>query len=232
MGRDLRYPHQRHFYRTTSWKNTGIRLREGALLLARARGRESIRVPLSLNLLANPASAYKQVELVWDSAGRHYHRHVTLEDGGAPAPAPDSTVVAVDLCEIHPATMTDGQAAVVVTARRFRAARQYTAKRLSDIQAQQAGRQRGSRRWKRLQRRKSQFLAQQQKRNRDIEHTVSRAVVDYAVERKAGTLAIGDVRDIADGKRLGPRASRRSACGRMGRCARTSPTKPKLLASR
>src|SRR5262249_26087644 len=37
---------------------------------------------------------------------------------------------------------------------------------------------------------------------RDIEHKVSRAVVDWAVERKGGKLAIGDVRDVADGKQM------------------------------
>src|SRR5262249_34782660 len=59
----------------------------------------------------------------------------------------------------------------------------------------------GSRRWKRVQRRKQRFLAQQQKRTRAIEHKVSRAVVDLAGERQAGTLAVGGARDVADGKR-------------------------------
>jgi putative transposase len=203
MGLDMRYPHRRHFYRTTTWKNTGIRVRDGVMLLARARGLEPICVALPDNLQGLPASAYKHVELVWDRAGRRYHWHVTLEDGCEPAPAPGNHVVAVDLGEIHPATLTDGIEAVVITARRLRAARQYTVKRLSELQEKQSNKQKGSRRWKRLQRRKNRFLAQQKKRTRDIEHKVSRTVVNYAVERQAGTLAIGDVRDVADGKRMG-----------------------------
>jgi IS605 OrfB family transposase len=35
-----------------------------------------------------------------------------------------------------------------------------------------------------------------------MEHNVSRAVVTWAKERAVGTLVIGDVRDVADGKRL------------------------------
>jgi putative transposase len=202
MGLDMRYPHRRHGYRTTTWKQTGIRIRAGVMLLARARGLEPIRVALPENLLAYLANAYKQVELVWDRAGRHYHWHVTLEDGLQPAPAPGRAVVAVDLGEIHPAAMTDGTAAVVVTARRLRAARQYTMKRVGEIISEQSAKKQGSRRWKQLQARKNRFLAYQKRRTRDIEHKVSRAVVDYAVERKAGTIAIGDVRDIADGKRM------------------------------
>jgi putative transposase len=202
MGMNVRYPHRRHYYRTTTWKHTGIRVREGVMLLSRAKGLEPLRVALPADLLVYPASAYKQVELVWDRAGRHYHWHVTLEDGCTPAPAPGNTVVAVDLGEIHPAAMTDGIEAVVVTARRLRAARQYTVKRVAELQTKQANKQKGSRRWKRLRARKQRFLAQQQKRTRDIEHKVSRTVVDHAVAHQAGTLAIGDVRDVADGKRM------------------------------
>ncbi|HKB49239.1 MAG TPA: hypothetical protein VKC57_16145, partial [Ktedonobacterales bacterium] len=87
-GLDMRYPHPRKYYRTTTWKSTGIRVRGGMLLLARARGLEPIRVALPSNFLAHPASTYKQVELVWDCAARHYNWHVTLEDGAAPAPTP------------------------------------------------------------------------------------------------------------------------------------------------
>ena len=209
MGLDMRYPHWRKWYRTTTWKNTGIRARDGALLLARARGLEPVRVSLPDNLSGYPTSAYKQVELVWDRAGRHYHWHVTLEDGREPAPAPGSNVVAVDLGEMHPAAMTDGKEAVVVTVRRLRAARQYTVKRVAEIRSAQDRKQKNSRRWKQLQARKNRFLAQQQKRTRDIEHKVSRAVVDYAVERQAGTVAIGDVRDVADGKRLSAKSQQK-----------------------
>lgn len=60
----------------------------------------------------------------------------------------------------------------------------------------------GSLAWRRLQRRKNRFLAQQRRRARDIEHKVSRKVVEWAGKRQVGLLAIGDVRDVADGKRL------------------------------
>lgn len=203
IGRDMRYPHRRKVYRTTTWKNTGIRLREGALLLACARGSEPIHVVLPENFHAYSANAYKQVELVWDHAARHYAWHVTLEDGVAPAATLGRNIVAVDLGEIHPAALTDGKTAAVITARRLRATYQYTAKRLAEIQAKQADQQKSSRRWKRLQGRKTRFLAQQDRRARDIIHKVSRAVVEWATEQQAGTLVIGDVRDVADKTRVG-----------------------------
>jgi putative transposase len=206
----MRSPPRRRCSRTPTWKNTGSRVRDGALLLARARGREPVRVALPATFAAYPASAYKQIELVvWDRAGRGYHWHVTLQDGAEPAPTPGSNISAVDVGAIHPAVLTgcslgahwvltDGTEAVVVTARRLRAARQYTAQRLAELPAKQSAQTKGSSRWQRLQRRKKRFLAQQERRTRAIEHKVSRAVVDYAVVRKAGTIALGDVRDVRD----------------------------------
>jgi putative transposase len=214
MGLDMRsarYPHRRHCYRTTTWKHTGIRVRDGVLLLARSRGLEPIRVRLPDHLRTYPAAAYKQVELVWDRAGQRYHWHVTLENGIEPAPPPGTGVLAVDLGEIHPAAMTDGHEAVVISARRLRATRQHTVKRVAEMQSKQSGKTKGSRRWKQLQARKYRFLAQQQKRTRAIEHKVSRAVVDWAQERKAGTIAVGDVRDVADGKHMASKSQQKIA---------------------
>ena len=48
----------------------------------------------------------------------------------------------------------------------------------------------------------TRFRAKQRRRARDLEHKVSRAVVDWATERQVHTLVISDVRDVADGKRL------------------------------
>jgi putative transposase len=70
------------------------------------------------------------------------------------------------------------------------------------LRSKQDGRKRGSRRWRRLQRRKNRFLAQQKRRARDLAHKASRAVVQWAQGHGVGTFVIGDVRDVAAGKRL------------------------------
>jgi putative transposase len=65
-----------------------------------------------------------------------------------------------------------------------------------------------------LQQRKYRFLAEQKRRTRDIEHKVSRAVVEWSSERRAGMLAIGDVRDVrdvADGKRMAAQSQQKIA---------------------
>ena len=205
LGLDTRYPYQRKPWRTTVWKATAIRRQRAAeandtLVLARARGQAPIRLPVPPALRG--VLAIREVRLVWDRVARHYTWHVVVEDGRQAPPVPGTNSVAVDLGEVHPATASDGQVAVVISARALRANQQYTHKRLAALRQRQDAEVKGSRHWRRLQRRKHRFLAKQQRRARDIAHKVSRAVVDFAVERQAGTLAIGDVRDVAAGKRL------------------------------
>jgi putative transposase len=202
IGLDTNYPHKRKRWRTTIWKSTGIRLKEGRLLLARARGLAPVAVPLPSHLLSSPVAAFLEARLVWDRAEHHYMWHLVIEDGEEATPAPGSAVVAVDLGEIHPAACTDGKQTVIIACRAMRSNQQYTAKRLSEIRGKQDRKKKGSRRWKQLQRRKNRFLAKQRRRARDLEHKTSRAVVRFAQEQQAAILVIGDVRDIADGKRL------------------------------
>ena len=57
--------------------------------------------------------------------------------------------------------------------------------------------------------RKVRFLAKQKRKRTDIEHKVSHSVVSYAVERRVGTLAIGDVRDVADGVDYGKKTNQK-----------------------
>ena len=211
VGLDTHYPHKRKSWRTTIWKSTGIRHKRDQLLLAKARGLEPVSLTLPDDLLSLPPEAFVEVRLVWDRAARHYFWHLVLENGLSPAPPPGEETAGVDPGEIHPITVSDGQEAVVFSARQLRSVRQHTNKRLSELQALQARKIKGSKRWRRLQREKHCFLAKQKRRKRDIEHKVSRAVVDWAVERKVGTLALGDVRDAADEVNLGKKNNQKIA---------------------
>jgi putative transposase len=190
---DVHYPYRRKRWRTTIWKNTGIPCKGGVLRLAQCRGHAPVHVVLSYELAALPARCFVEMRLVW---------HLVVDDGIVPAPTTATDVAGMDLGEIHPAALTDGTNAAVISCREMRSCVQYTNKRLAVLRSKQASYKHGSRRWKRLQRRKNRFLAQQKRRRRDLAHKISRAVVQWAEEHGVGTLAIGDVRDVADGKRL------------------------------
>ena len=204
-----RYPHHLKRFRTSIWKNTGIRQNGDVLLLAMARGYQPLRVCLPSQLANLPAELFLEMRLVWDRAGRRYNWHSVVEDGLQPANPPGNAVAAVDLGEIHPAAVTDGEEGVVFCARELRSLSQYTHKRLAEIQSVLSKKEKHSRRYQRMLARKVRFLAKQKRKRTDIEHKVSRSVVNYAVERRVGTLAIGDVRDVADGVNYGKRANQK-----------------------
>src|SRR5262249_53208716 len=75
----------------------------------------------------------------------------------------------------------------------------------------------GSRRHKRLQRARSRMRTKHQRVMRDMEHKLSRAVVDVARERLSGTIALGDVRSVADGVAHGKQHNQQASQWNHGR---------------
>lgn len=198
-----KYPHKRKLYRTTVWKNTGIRVKGTSLLLARAKGLAPVVVSLPPALISLPPAAFVETRLVYDRVSRHYQWHLVVDDGVQPPGAPGKQTLAADLGEIHPAAVANEQGAVVIfTARELRALNQYRYKRLASLQARQSNCTKRSRRWKRLQRRKVYLLSRNNRQRRDIEHKITRAITNHAKAEGARTLMVGDLRDIGDGKRL------------------------------
>jgi len=226
---EARYPYKSKRFRTTVWKDTGIRQRNGRLLLSLARGLKPVVIRLSARFADLPEEAFREVRLVYHHKRKRYQWHLVIEDGKVPPTAPGDNVVALDLGEIHPAVGSDYSQAVVFSARELRAANQFRNKKLAEIARLQSGCKKKSRRWWRLQRRKNELRGYCERKIRDILHThaharsageVSRAVVAWAIERKAGLIIIGDVRDIGNGKRLARKSQQKISQWPHGRLRR------------
>jgi putative transposase len=203
----VRFPYHRRRFRTTIWKVTGIRRKGDTLVLSGGRGNRPIAIPLPVELRAAPR--FREVRLVYDKVGRRHTWHVVVEDGKAPRPAPGSNVVSVDLGEVHPAAVGDEHEATVITCRERRAASQGHAQRLANIDRALARKTEGSRRHRRLVAAKVRMKAKHARVLRDMEHKISRAIVATAVERRAKTIVVGDVRDAADRVDLGKVANQK-----------------------
>ncbi len=206
---DVRFPHIRRKYRTTIWKDSGVyRVENGVMQLSLAQGLDRVKVKLPAHLCDLHQEQVLEVRLVFNKSTFHYIWHVVVEDGVTPEKNGDY-IAGIDLGEIHPAVVTDGVEAEVVSCRELRSLNQGRNKRLASIDSKLATYEKGSRRWRRLKARKRRFLAQCAQQQRDIEHKIARSVVDWAQERKMGLLAIGNVRDIADGKRLNKKSQQK-----------------------
>ncbi len=182
------YPHKKKSYRTTIWKKKGIRKRGNHLLLSLARGHQSIAFRLPDSLAALRSEQFLEVRLVYDKAHRRYEWHIVIENGAESLSTPGDNVAGVDLGEVHPAAITDGRESLVVSCRELRSLNQYWNKRLAELRSLQSRKQKHSRRWWRIQRRINCFLAQNKQQRRDLEHKISRAVVDWSVLHRVGTL--------------------------------------------
>jgi putative transposase len=193
---DAKFPYHPKKFRTTVWKNTAIKQRADVLELSNGSRNPKCSIPIPLHL--RDCVRFLEVRLVYDKRARRYTWHIVVENGLKPRPSPGANVVSVDLGEIHPAVVGDKVAATIVTCRERRHLSQGHAKRLAKLQRAISRKAKGSRRRKRLVRAKVRMNAKHQQVMRDLEHKISRAIVDTAAERKAGTIVIGDVRDIAD----------------------------------
>jgi putative transposase len=194
---EAKFPHWRKRFRTTIWKNTAVK-RDGVVLtLSTGKG----NAPVVLTLPERLADVLRilEVRLVYDRKARRYAWHVVAENGMQPKAAPGANIVSVDLGEIHPAVVGDTEEATIITCRARRHAAQGHRKRLGTLAHALSRTKKGSRRQKRLLRCKSRMKAKHARVLRDMEHKISRAIVEVAVERQAGTIVIGDVRDVADG---------------------------------
>lgn len=203
---DAQFPHKTKYWKTTIWKNTGIRVRDGIARLARARGLDPICVQLPFDL---QGLSFVEARLVYNRKTSRSEWHFVTDDGIEPAMRSEGASVAVDMGEIHPAVVTDGNTALVISARELRATGQGLAKAISILDARKAGMKRGSLRYRRMSKAKAKARRVANARQRDILHKVSRAVVDYAVETNAKEISIGDVRDIADGINIGKHSNQK-----------------------
>lgn len=203
---DAQFPHKTKFWKTTIWKNTGIRVRDGVAFLARARGLEPICVQLPSDL---QGLSFVEARLVYNRKKSHYEWHFVTDNSIEPLLRTEGASVAVDMGEIHPAVITDGNMALVISARELRSTGQGLAKAISILDARKANMKRGSKRYRRICKAKAKARRVASARQRDILHKVSRAVVDYAVEANAKEVVIGDVRDIADGIDIGKQSNQK-----------------------
>jgi putative transposase len=206
-GLKPRFPYHRRKFRTTIWKNTAVRRKDDALILSNGRGNPSIMIRIPEQL--RDVLRFVEVRLVYDRRVGRYTWHIVVENGKQPKPAPGDNVMAVDLGEVHPAVVGDEHEATVITCRQRRAESQGHARRMAKIAHTISRKRKGSRRHKRLVRAKARMKAKHQRVMRDLEHKISRVVVNTAVEQKAGTIVIGDVRDVADGVNCGSKQNQR-----------------------
>lgn len=163
---EARYPWRLRRYHDVVYTNQDARVRDGRLILPHGKsGTLRIRLPVTITLpgrLMEVRLSYGAVRMVCE-----------LSD----APRPQQTIIGVDLGVNTLIAATDGQKVILISGRAAKATVQYRNKQLARLQQAQASKAKGSRRHKRLQRRKYRVLDKAQRRIRDLCHKATRQVV-------------------------------------------------------
>ena len=197
-----RFPRKRKKYRTTIFKTSQIkRVEDHQVRLAMAK-RQYLYVTLPKPLQEQEGLQIKEVRLVYNRKGCRYDWHLVIDDATQPSPRPGQKAMSVDLGEIHPAVCATQLAAAIVSCRELRSAVQHRNKVLAELSSKMSRCNKGSRRWHKLRRAKVERRAYFERKRRDLEHKVSRCVVNLALEWDASVIALGDVKHIGVGKRL------------------------------
>jgi putative transposase len=164
---EMRYPWRLRRYHDVVYTNQDARIRAGRLLLPHgASGTLSLRLPATVTLpgrLMEVRLSYGAARLICEAPDEK---------------RPQEAVIGVDLGVNTLLAATDGQKVVLVSGRAAKATIQYRNKQLARLQQAQAAKIKGSRRHRRLQRRKYRMLDQTKRCIRDLCHKATRQVAN------------------------------------------------------
>ena len=198
-----RFPRRKRALMSVRWYSGTFSLNGRVLRLPVARGCRPLVVRLDRDL-PYPADQVRSVTLLYE-AGRLYV-DATAEvpiaayaDGEAPDPG---RVAGIDLGIIHLyAAAGPGGDMLLVSGRAIRAEcrqhlRDTKARSRAVVRRTPRPGQLGSRRWRKYRRRRREVEARHRRRVRQAQHEAAKTVINWAVRRKIGTLAIGDPRGV------------------------------------
>jgi len=163
---EARYPWKRPRYRDVVYTNQDARIRGHRLVLPNGKS-GTLRIPLPADRplpgrLMEVRLCLGHVLLICEVLDEARHQR---------------TVVGVDLGVNTLIAATDGKKAVLISGREAKATVQWRNKRLASALSKQSTMVKGSRRWRRVQRRKKQMLAKARRRMNDVIHKATHQVV-------------------------------------------------------
>lgn len=194
-----RPPRRRRQYFRVQWKASGIRLRDGQLILSNGRGNAPLLIPWRWGLP-------RLVEIGWD--GEQYELRATYAETTRVTPQGDR-VAGIDLGEIHLAVAHDGERCTIANGRLLRSKRRYQNKLKAYLSHLIDRKKRGSRRRQRLIRSKRRQLARLNNQIWDIQHKETTTLISTLHASGVQKVVIGDVRDIRQGLDYGRKANQK-----------------------
>lgn len=203
---DARYPYRSKSYQTVVWKAQAIRVIRDTISLSNGQG----RIPLVLSLPPQYSGSHiTKCELTWRAD--HYELCLTVDSGESNPPLNRHLKsMGVDLGEINIAVaVTDEGVGANIGGRYLRSLKRLRNKRHAALTSRIDKCKDGSKRRAQLLKHKARASARLYRQSRDVLHKASRKLVDFAVAQNVAHIAVGDVRDIADGVDIGHKSNQK-----------------------
>ena len=195
-----RPPRRRPKYYKIVYKKSAIRIKEGFLVLSNGRGNEPLRIPWRWGLPVFITIAFKNGQYVLYAC---YH----VEQRAEPIGDKDA---GVDLGEVHPAAVFDGEQTFIVNGRLLRSFKQGRNKLIARMQQKLSTKQKGSNEYNKIKRSLSKQLSKIDNKIHDICHKLTTKLLTTLYERGVRTVIMGDIRDIRlNGKNLGKKTNQK-----------------------
>lgn len=195
-NKDIRYPYRDKVFYPLMWPKQAVAIQGNRVILPMGRGRASI-VFEKPEWLESPAAC----KIIWNRT--HYEAHFSIELP-KPARVESSVHATVDLGEIHQCAVTtnDGYG-LIVSGRGIRSEKRRKNKMHAELSRLLSRCKKGSRRWKRLRKRRNVLAARIERRIRDLRHKGTRQVIEFCKAHEVSRLFIGN-----------PHGVRNRHCGR------------------
>jgi putative transposase len=194
---DAKPPHRRKRYFRIEYKRSAMLLADERLRLSNGKGNAPI-------LLSWPWELPQTVVIHW--TGSQYEAIATYAQPPVYGPFPPGKAAGIDLGEVHMAAAYDGIQTHILNGRLLRSKVQYRTKLQARLNSRIDGRmKKGSKRRKRVIRSKKEQLKKIEHQIKDIEHKQTSTLITTLQQAGVQTLVIGDVRDLRQGKDVGPK---------------------------
>lgn len=146
-----------------------------------------------------PSDEWGAIRLCWDINARQWSLHIAVPTDKARKGNPDITA-AIDPGIINPMTVAvetgDAYEVLVINGRHARAVKHYRNTRIATLQEKMDRCVKGSKRWRQLDAKRKKIEARTAGALRNADHQTTRKAADFIQAHDAGTIVIGDVREI------------------------------------
>jgi putative transposase len=197
-----RYPwRDKKKFQVVMWKAGAIKRQGNRLSLSNGKTGQKLQVKLPTNL---PMGKIVAAELGFREL------RITLSNEVVEPLSAGLNVVAGDMGVIHTTVMTDGVKSLGIVGRGLRSLIQGKNRKLAIYSELLSKTKKGSRRNRKLRIAKARMLAKYRQRVHNLLHHTANRMIDFCVEREAGTLVVGDITEMSRGARQKKKGSRRT----------------------